>query len=396
MRSERAAALRASGSAASVRATALGLLALGVTLAGARPSRADDAPAAPAAPAAAPTPAPAREVVLEIAAEDARDGDALAQVARELLGRLGVGVRAALVSRVELAAVVASPPPGTVPDAHLARVWIDWRTPGRATLYLLDARRDRVLVRQVERPAGGEELAREELGHILETACEGLLAGGEVGEPRAGMAPLLAPPAPAPPAAGAPAAGGEGRSRLSAAVLYEAAALAPEAPLTHGPEASLFLDVRPGAARARPWAYGAWATAQLRLPVRADDGGGAGVELQAFALRALLAIERGLSARAVARAGLGGGVDVVHARPEASPSDAAVLAPAFTRAFAVGRAAVALDLRLARWTWLVACVAADVDVTGQRYAFARGGGGEDLVVRPWVVRPAAALGLAFP
>jgi hypothetical protein len=62
----------------------------------------------------------------------------------------------------------------------------------------------------------------------------------------------------------------------------------------------------------------------------------------------------------------------------------------------VKRAAVAVDVRLARFTWLVACVAADVDVTGQRYTFARAGGGEDLVLRPWVVRPAAALGLAFP
>jgi hypothetical protein len=85
----------------------------------------------------------------------------------------------------------------------------------------------------------------------------------------------------------------------------------------------------------------------------------------------------------------------VHARPEVDASETAVQAPAFTRAFTVGRAAVALDVRLSRRTWLVAMLAADVDVTGQRYVFSRGSS-EDVVLRPWSVRPAAALGLAFP
>jgi hypothetical protein len=335
------------------------------------------------------------EVALDVAAADARDSDALAQVARELLGRLGLEVRASLVARVDLAAILAPPGAGGAPDAHLARVWIDWRTPGRATLYLLDAHRDRLLVRQVERPAGGEELAREELGHILETACEGLLAGSEVGEPRAGVAPRLMPSAPpttvvavAPP----PAEGGP--SRVQLALLYEAGTFAPEAHFTHGPEASLFVGL--GARGARAWRWGLWGTAQLRLPLRAADETGAGVDLEAGALRGLFALERAWSERATGRAGVGVGVDVVRARPEAAMPDAAVLGPAFTRAFAVGRAAVALDLRLARRTWLVAALAADVDVTGQGYAFGRGGGGEELVLKPWIVRPAAALGLAFP
>jgi hypothetical protein len=340
-------------------------------------------------------PAPAGEVALEVAAADARDSDALAQVARELLGRLGLEVRAQLVARVDLAAVVAPPRAGSTPEPLLARVWVDWRTPGRATLYLLDTRRDRVLVRQVERPTGGEELAREELGHILETACEGLLAGSEVGEPRAGVAPRLLPPSPAttvvaeaapPPATGPP--------RAQVALLYEAGALGGGATYTHGPEASLFVAL--GARRPVPWRWGLWSTAQLRLPVHATDDTGAGVDLEAGALRVLLALEHAWTERATGRAGVGVGVDVVRARPEAQAPDVAVLNPAFTRSFAIGRAALAVDLRLARRTWLVASVAADVDVTGQRYAFARGGGGQELVLKPWIVRPAAALGLAFP
>jgi len=332
---------------------------------------------------------PPGEVLLEIAATDARDSDALAQVVRELLGRLSIDVRASLVARVDLAAVVAPPraPVGVV--APLARVWIDWRMAGRATLYLLDARHDRVLVRQVERPAGGDELAREELGHILETACEGLLEGGEVGVPRAGVVPLLMPsPPPAP--ITVVHARGDGPARMQLALLYEAATLAPSARLTHGPAASAFLG---WGARASRW--GVWMTAQLRVPVHAGDDQGAGVDLETGALRLLLARERPLSARVTGRVGVGVGVDVVHARPEVTMPENAVAGPAFTRAFTVGRAAVALDLRLSRRTWLVAMLAADVDVTGQRYVFSRGAA-EDVVLRPWSVRPAAALGIAFP
>jgi hypothetical protein len=329
------------------------------------------------------------EVILEVAASDARESDALAQVARELLGRLSVEVRASFVARIDLAAVVAPPRAPGGAAAPLARVWIDWRIPGRATLYLLDARRDRVLVRQVERPAGGDELAREELGHILETACEGLLAGGEVGVPRAGVVPLLMPP-PAPAPVTVAAAPEDAPARVQLALLYEAATLAPGARVTHGPEASAFLG---WGARASRW--GLWTTAQLRFPVHAGDEQGAGVDLETGALRLLLAREQPLSARVTGRAGVGVGVDVVHARPEVTMPENAVAGPAFTREFTVGRAAVALDLRLSRRTWLVAMLAADVDVTGQRYVFSRGAS-EDVVLRPWSVRPAAALGLAFP
>jgi hypothetical protein len=358
----------------------------------AEPPPADAQVAPPAAsPEVAPPPAAPPSVVVEIAAAQASDSDALAQVARELLGRLAVQVRATQVRGIDLAAIATSPigPPAGAPgEAPLARVWIDWMTPGRATLYLLDARHDRLLVRQVERPAGGEELAREELGHILETACEGLLAGGEVGEPRAGVVPRLVPPAPpvvvveAAPAAPEP-------PRWQVALLYEAGILAPEEPVTHGPMASLLYTTRGAGPR-----LGLWATAQLRLPVRAADET-VGVSIQAGALRALLAFEEPLSERVSGRVGVGAGVDVVHATPEAPMPDRAILEGSRTLAFPVARAAIGFDVRLSRRLALLWTIAADVDMTSQRYVFRRASG-EDAILRPWTVRPAAALGLAFP
>jgi hypothetical protein len=335
----------------------------------------------------------AEVVVLEIAVSDARESDAVAQVVRELLGRLAVDVRATQVARIDVAAIAAPPRVDGAGEPPLARVWIDWRTAGRATLYLLDARHDRLLVRQVERPAGGEELAREELAHILETACEGLLAGGEIGLPRAGVVPLLMPPpvrAPVVVAASSPPPGvADAAARAEVAVLYEAATLAPEAPLTHGPTVSVFVR-----ASVRGLRWGLWSTAQLRMPVHAAAEN-AGVSLQTGALRALLAVERSLSWRATVRGGLGGGVDLVHATPETGASDQVVLDRSRTLAFAVGRAAVAIDLRMSARTSFTGTIATDVDLTGQRYVFVRGGA-EQLVLRPWAVRPAAAIGFAFP
>jgi hypothetical protein len=349
--------------------------------------------AAAQAPQPAPADAPTRpEVALEIAAGDARDSQALSQVARELLGRLAITVRAVQVARVDVAAIAAPLPARAGVEPPLAHVWIDWQTAGRATLYLLDARRDRLLVRQVERPVGGDELAREELGHILETACEGLLAGSEVGVPREGAVSLLIPKRPASPpivvASSTPPAD-EVASRVEAGVLYEVALLAPGVPLTHGPTASLFLRLGRRATR-----WGVWSTAQLRLPVHAADDG-AGLALQAGALRALLAIERPLSPRATWRAGLGGGVDLARVTPEAGTSERVLAGPPRTLAFAVGRAAIGLDLRLAARTSLVAILATDIDLSGQRYVYTRAGG-EQVILRPWLLRPSAAVGLAFP
>jgi hypothetical protein len=63
--------------------------------------------------------------------------------------------------------------------AALAHVWIDF-TKSPAVLVLLDAKLERGLLRRASR-ARGDEIAREEIGHVLETAIEGLLAGMTIG-----------------------------------------------------------------------------------------------------------------------------------------------------------------------------------------------------------------------
>src|SRR5436189_68309 len=81
-----------------------------------------------------------------------------------------------------------------------ARVWIDARDPARTTLYLADGAWERVLVRTVATPQALDEVAREEIGHIVQDAVAALRAGLHIGfttrdEARASLrlAPLPAP-----------------------------------------------------------------------------------------------------------------------------------------------------------------------------------------------------------
>jgi hypothetical protein len=150
---------------------------------------------------AAPAPREAARILLVVAAEPGETAE-FEKVAIELLGRLPVTVRVVRVTRIDVQEI-ARPVPAA--SAYLARIFVDLREPKRATLWFVDSSHDRILVRQLERALGSEELVREELGHILETSTEGLLSGAEIGLPRAEVVPMLQVPpkneTPAPPPA---------------------------------------------------------------------------------------------------------------------------------------------------------------------------------------------------
>src|SRR5260221_1509259 len=128
-----------------------------------------------------------RQVLLVVAA-DPGEAQRLGQVAAELLGRLSGRVRTGGVGRIDVGEIGGPMPP--LP-AYLARLFVDLREPTQATLWIVDPVHDRILVRRLPRAPGSEELAREELGHILETSIEGLLSGAEIGLPRAQVMPML-------------------------------------------------------------------------------------------------------------------------------------------------------------------------------------------------------------
>jgi hypothetical protein len=323
---------------------------------------------------------PSREVSLIIAAE-APAGDELELVVRELLGRLSIAVEITRVDRIDVREI-AWPRPSTRP--WLARVWIDLRDAGSATLYLHDAAHDRLFVRRVARARGNDELAREELGHILETCTEGLLSGANVGLPRGDVAPILTPEHAelgvthevAPP------------TSWKFGVLYEVATLSSQVRITHGPALSVSFR-----APIRGVHAGAWLTGQYRVPFDLAASPVA-ARFAATAFRALASVEVPTNATTTWRFGLGGGLDVLWITPESSDVRFR-LEPPRTLAFGLARAAVGIDLRVARSASFTAMVAVDFDPSATTYVIAVREG-EQVLLRPWVARPGMQVGVDFP
>jgi hypothetical protein len=335
---------------------------------------------------------PAR-VRLAIAA-DAVEADRVQTVVRELLGRLSIVVEAVTVDRVDLGEL-STGSAGT--DAYLARAWVDLRRQDVGILYLVDARRERLVVRQVERPVGGEELAREQIGHILETSCEGLLAGETIGVARADVMPLLRAAAGTSPSPAIAAPTSESTTAPAAwqwtvGAHWGIAALSSEAALTQGPVLSTSVLARPRAGLR----FGATLSGQLRLPVEADartDNGSEGLRLRAWAVRAIATIGRPLGQRVSGRLGVGGGVDVMRAEPRAA-ADVALLAPARSVRIPIAAGTGAIEYSWVRGVRLGAALTVDVDLSGTEFAFSTASGNR-VVLRPWPVRPGLQLGVIW-
>jgi hypothetical protein len=322
----------------------------------------------------------ARSVLLVVAAEPG-EAEALGQVATELLGRLSVKVELRRVSRIDLGEVGRS----SGGHGYLARIFVDLKRTDTAALFFVDTANDRILIREVARARGSEEVAREELGHILETSTEGLLSGAEIGVPRADALTMLEPAKEKP----TPVVERDERKAWQAALLYEIEVLAGPAQAVQGPEASLFVRVQQRAPE-----LGVWVSGQYRFPVRVD-GDPVSARLEGGALRAGFALDAPLGRTMSLRAGLGGGVDLVDVEPETSKASGVALASGELVVTAVARATVGLEVRLSSSLSFWSRIAVDVDPSGTEYVFQRRTG-EDLVLRPWPVRPALALGIGFP
>jgi hypothetical protein len=329
------------------------------------------------------------DVVLVGSEADARS---MREVAEELLARLGVTATVTLAARVDPGDVI-NPKAGAEP--RVARAWIDLSRTDRATLYLVDRDWERVLIRHLRKSAGHEELTREAVGHVLETAVDALLHGARIGVVREeARRELEEPHSPAPPPESSPVPGPPEPEPARPSTLdlglrwgaaYEAGLYASGVVVTHGPEATLV--VVSGHARVRP---GLWLTLQYRLPLTVDAEP-LGVRLDAAAGRLLAAIEAPLGARTVLRAGLGAGIDAVHSTPLGEQSQAS---PASAQNFVitVGRASAGLAYALSRSVSITSVVSCDLDVSGTRYVSVVDGTPTP-ALSPWTLRPALAIGV---
>lgn len=323
-------------------------------------------------------------------AAPAGEAERLEAVARELLSRLDVELEVRRVPRIRLAELRRALEPG---ERYFARVWIALLPSGRARLYLEHGASDRVLVREVAGDASNPELAREELGHILQAAVDGLKAGEEVGAPRSdalkdvpaedAVDGARAKPASAPP---------RDRARPRQA---------PSSPLRFGPRYELswlgdgaHFEDGPGAVFALALPVGFELSAYYRRPLIVA-GTPVGVRLQTLSARALVTMQAWRAEGAAVRLGAGAGADVVHVTPRGETGPDVELSHGAWRKLVVARLEGSYARRAFRFMELELTAGVDVDVNDSRYVFQRGSG-EVSVLDPWPVRPFVSLGATVP
>jgi hypothetical protein len=343
-------------------------------------------------PAPIQTPARDTTILLTVAAPPT-EAAKLEAVAEELLKRLEMQVELRRVERIDVREIRQPLRRG---PAYFARVWIAFPKLGRARLYLEHAARDRVLVRDVTDDSNNPELVREELGHILQTAVEGLKAGEEIGAPRGEALQqvedeqAVTPPEPATVPAQAPT------NQRALAPPQRHFRFGPRYELVWLGDAGHFED-GPGAVFGAMWArqWGIELGGLFRRPAKVEATP-VGARLQSVALDALLVFEVWRNSQARFRLAAGAEADFVRVSPFASAGQDATLASSHWLKLALGRVAATYAHRVADFMDLEVTVGAELDPSGTRYVFQRRGGTTTDVLSPWPVRPLLSLGATVP
>jgi hypothetical protein len=309
---------------------------------------------------------------------------ALMEVLSELLDRLQVTARFSTVPDLE-AEEMWTPHPGA--PAAVARAWIDLRDAGQVTLYLTGDRQDRVLVRQVPLVISLDEVAREEIAHIVEAAVDELLLGGQIGVEKKHDADLppkvvLPPPLPEPPL------------RLDIGFGYSVQAWDTNRALLHGPAAFASLAMKSG-----PWRPGLWLSAEQRFQEDLAAPPYVTTTLNQGGIRLLFVVDRTLSSRWMVRGGLGGGADWVHitSTPVGDVNHVVTAKPARTSLVPMLRGLGTARYAFTSKSELFFGFSLDFDLRGTTYVRQDydAQGTEILipVFEPWRFRPMALLGI---
>ena len=331
------------------------------------------------------------------------DAAALSEVLGELLARIEADSDIQRAEHIDPVAVVTPP---ADPPAALARVFIDATEPEHALLYLVDASWERILVRRVPLSEGLDEVAREQLAHIVESSVAALRAGGRIGVTREqasselGVSSAPEPSGPVPEAAWRPR---PEPPRERAPRLLDAepartlelalgvgwgAALFTSDRVQHGPLARLEGSLGPSSP------FGAALVGQYRLPLiveaepidlRLESGG---VRLVGFGR-----VEPTPDLRLVVEAG--GGLDVERVVSQGDRSTGLRVASSEARVAPILRLGAGPSLRVLGSAWLTALIGVELDLAPDDYVIRRGGTTE-VVAEPLALRPGASLVLGAP
>lgn len=391
----------------------------------------------------------ARPLFVVKAAVDPRGAAILETVLRDAVSGSTVGLTFAVVARIDPGnAMRGSDGERTRPP--LGRAFVDLSDPGRATVYIVDGRWERILVRHVP-PTGNPDVVRETVARIVSTAVEALLAGsfrqqsepfsttasgtaaaGTAGgaDPNSGnstnsansanSAGRIAPsPPPMVPAETTPEtrpndsgrAGSAGDITTGVAVTaasdsaqkrpplvlelrigaaYEVSLYAAGQTLVHGP--ALFGVLALGTAPVRP---ALWLTGQYRWPV-VSAALPVGYRIDTTALRLLAGTELALGRRTTLELGAGLGLDFVRLEPRPAQFDDSIWIGS-ERSFLIGLGRVMAGVRwpLGARASAHAVLVADIDASRTRLLFRDAQGNAELLSL-YPIRPGVALTVSVP
>jgi len=346
------------------RRVVLFMLGAGLAVIAASPLRAAVAQPTPDQPAACSRrgPAAGSSKLVDVTLAGGGPVRALEKVIRELLGRLDVTVCAVNTARVEASAVV-SPPED--PRPALARVWIAPTGRG-ATVFVVDADWNRILIRHVPLPDGFEVAAREELAQIVYATIEALLAGAYLGVAKPARPPPLSPP-----------------YRQSAELqLRQASRLA-----GRGSPVDLELGLAgtlvDKSSRFKPTLGVVLA---YRFPATATTDA-IDIRSSGAQLRFELGMHLRLGRATALRPAVGLGVEAEFVDPRHVPGSDVLPEPTKTALWPLAMAQVAVHHQVAGRLWLAAALGADLDLLGAHYTVLDNGE-STRVVDPWFLRPA--------
>jgi hypothetical protein len=271
-------------------------------------------------------------------------------------------------------------------------VWIEVQGT-TARVYLADASWERVLVRTVPMPNGPDEIAREQIAHIVAGSIEALMGGATIGvgreDARVSLGvekPKTKPPAVTPSPSPSPSPGPKPQATIAgtAAIGYEGALYAPSV-LSHA--LGVWTDARSKPlADARGWvAVGVL----FRFPIVADRDP-IGVRLDAIGPRLMVGASFSLSRSLSLRSGLGGGVDVLRVEPRGAPNS--TVEPVSTSIVPIARVSALADVRLSASSSASVGVVVEGELRSRSYIVLADGRPEE-VLAPYRVRPGIVLSI---
>jgi hypothetical protein len=304
------------------------------------------------------------------------------EVVSELLSRDGVGVTWFAQGPFQ---------PRDIFDRNAASgvaAWIDLSATAEARLYFRDTGTDRFFIRLLPLASGVDEIAKEEIAHVVSNAVTAL--GQGIGETltrsEARQVLHLQPPADEEPAPATPPV----PLRLSLSALAGAQLFAAYLPVVGRGTLSFALTRGPRWKRDRG-SFGAWLDLGYQIPGR-YRGSVVGADVQAASARAgvLWEMERSV----LLRIGLGAGADRFTYQPQGD-SDHVTLAPASSFIVPILSFWVGMDLRLLDWLALTSRISVDAALAKVHFDLHDSHGQATRVLAPYPVLPAGFLGLAF-